>query len=353
MGPVRLMHLINQFFAGIGGEDKADTPVGSKKGIIGPGKPLQDLLGHSASIVVTAYCGDNYFAEKHDEALKEILQIARDNNVQMVVAGPAFAAGRYGFTCVEVCHFLSTSLGLDCIIGMHSENPAVEGYQQYKDRKVLAIPTGDAVSRMGEALQKMALVISKLASGSAIGSASEEGYIPRGFRVVSMANKSGADRGVDMLLSKVAGQTYVSEIPIQYFEEVPIPSRIADLTHACLALATTSGLVIQGNPDGFKMQRNTQWKKYSIEKLNSMKEAKWDIRHGGYNHIFMLENPNYGVPLDACRELVKERKFAKLYPFFYTTPGINGLTEVMERLGAEIASDMKEQGVDGAILVAT
>jgi len=85
------MHYINQFFAGIGGEEKADVPVGSLEEVVGPGKRLQDLLGDSAEIVVTAYCGDDYFAQHTDRALESILEIARDQNVKLLVAGPAFA----------------------------------------------------------------------------------------------------------------------------------------------------------------------------------------------------------------------------------------------------------------------
>ena len=32
MAKVLVMHFLNQFFAGIGGEDKADVPVGSSEG---------------------------------------------------------------------------------------------------------------------------------------------------------------------------------------------------------------------------------------------------------------------------------------------------------------------------------
>lgn len=51
---VRIMHYINQFFAGVGGEEKAKVPVGFSEGLVGPGKRLQELLADSAEIIVTA-----------------------------------------------------------------------------------------------------------------------------------------------------------------------------------------------------------------------------------------------------------------------------------------------------------
>ena len=347
------MHYVNQFFAGVGGEEKADVSVGYLEGPVGPGRRLQALCGDEVDIVVTAYCGDDYFTAHHDEAVASILQIARDHNVEMLVAGPAFLSGRYGFACAEVCHAASTSLSLDCITGMHPENPGVETYRQYKDRRVFTFPTTDVVSGMEEALSRMVPFISKLAVGSAIGSASEEGYIPRGFRLVEVVKKSSVERAVDMLLDKVSGRPFATEIPVESLGEVPVAPPITNLADACLALVTTAGVVAAGNPDGFKVHRNTQWKKYSLENLDSMTDTQWDVRHGGYNNVYMLENPNYGVPLDVCREMEKEGVFAKLYPCFYTTPGINGLISVMQRLGKEIVSDMKAEGMDAVLLVST
>ena len=40
----RVVHYLNQFYAGIGGEEKANIPPQMKEGIVGPGKPLQDAL---------------------------------------------------------------------------------------------------------------------------------------------------------------------------------------------------------------------------------------------------------------------------------------------------------------------
>ena len=94
MSKARVMHYVNQFFAGIGGEAKADVPFGCFPGPVGPGKRLQELLGDSAEIVVTVYCGDDYFSKHLDETVAAILQTAREQNIQLLVAGPAFASGR-------------------------------------------------------------------------------------------------------------------------------------------------------------------------------------------------------------------------------------------------------------------
>lgn len=353
MEAMRLMHYLNQFFAGVGSEAKADVPVYSHKGPLGPGKRLQDLLGDSANIVVTSYCGDNYFANHEDEALTSILQVAKEHNIRMLVAGPAFQAGRYGFACIEVCHSLSNSLGLDCVTAMNIENPGVGFYRQYKDRKVFLFPTMKEVRGMEDALSRMAKFVSKLATGSTVGSAAEEGYIPRGIRVNRVSSKSGAERAVEMLLNQHFGRPFETEIPVESLVAIPVPPAIADFAHAYLAIVCEAGVVPLGNPDGFKWAHNNQWRKYSIEKLNSMKEAKWEITHGGWHTAFMTENPNLGVPLDVCREMEREGVYARLYPYFYSTCGNAGSIPDMQCIGEEMVSSMKAEGVDAALLVAT
>lgn len=353
MEKVRVMHYINQFFAGIGGEDKAGVGPGVLKGPVGPGKRLQGLLGDSVEIAVTAYCGDDYFAGHADEVLESILKTARDHNVQFLVAGPAFASGRHGFACAQVCHAVSRSMDLNCVTAMSPQNPGIETYKQHKDLKVFALPAADSVTGMEEALSRMAPFLLKLASGAVVGPPNKEGYLPRGLRRDELLNKTGAERAVDMLLDKLAGRPFHTEVPVQSLGLVPVAPRIVDLKRALLALATSSGVILEGNPDGFKAHKNVQWRKYSIGHLDTMKDTGWDVLHSGYNNVFMKANPNFGVPLDICRQLEKEGVFAGLYPYFYTTSGCNASIPNMTRIGREMVADMRTAGINGVLMVST
>ncbi|MBI4321401.1 MAG: glycine/betaine/sarcosine/D-proline family reductase selenoprotein B [Chloroflexi bacterium] len=353
MATVRLMHFLNQFFAGEGGEEKADLPLGTKGGAVGPGRRLQALLGDTAEIVVTVYCGDNYFPAHSKEVLDSIVEIARDRNVGMIVGGPSFGAGRYGFASVEACHALATTLGLPGVTGMHPENPGVDMYRGYRDRTVYAVPTAEGASGMEDALAKMAALASKLATGATLGSAAEGGYMPRGLRLLELRPRNGAERAVDLLLARAAGGQFDTEIPIDIVEPIPIPPRVKSLKDAYVALGGTAGITLTGNPDAFRGFRSTAWNKYSIEELNSMQDVQWEVMHGGYNTQFMKENPNYGLPLDVCREMEKQGVFAKLYPYHFSTTGVLGLITDMQVVGKEMVQAMKAEGIDAAIMVST
>jgi glycine reductase len=359
MGNTRVLHFLNQFFAGVGGEEKADVPFDSFKGAIGPGKHLQSLLGDTAEIVFSVFCGDNYFASHHDEVIEQVSNIIKSENITICIAGPAFLAGRYGFACTEICHALIQSFDLYCVTAMHTENAGVVGYKEYKDSKVFLLPTSDKIHGMQEALSSMAQFVLKLLSGHRMGSALKEGYLSRGIRITELTSKSGAERAVDMLTAKLSDQAFMTEIPLITEEVIPIPPPIHNLKEACLSLVTTSGVVEKGNPDQFKAVSNTKWAKYSIKGLKDMKESDWDVVHGGYDTVYMSRDPNYGVPLDmvrqfeVCGELEQQGRFAKLYPYFYSSTGVGGVTSVMKRVGKEMAQEIKSEGIDGVLLVST
>src|SRR2546427_11212379 len=101
MATLRVVHYLNQFFAGIGAEDRADTPPDHREGPVGPGRLLQQALGDRAEVVATVYCGDNYAGEKSG-AVDEILDLVAEHRPEIVIAGPAFSAGRYVLACCEV-----------------------------------------------------------------------------------------------------------------------------------------------------------------------------------------------------------------------------------------------------------
>ena len=46
--PLRVVHYVNQFFAGIGGEEQAHVGVSVRDGAVGPGRALQQSLGDAA-----------------------------------------------------------------------------------------------------------------------------------------------------------------------------------------------------------------------------------------------------------------------------------------------------------------
>ena len=70
--PIRVLHFINQFFGGIGGEEHANVGVEVREEAVGPGRALQLALGDAGTVVATVIGGDNYMVEHEDEAIKAV-----------------------------------------------------------------------------------------------------------------------------------------------------------------------------------------------------------------------------------------------------------------------------------------
>ncbi|MEE8291968.1 MAG: glycine/sarcosine/betaine reductase selenoprotein B family protein, partial [Candidatus Tectomicrobia bacterium] len=67
---LRIMHYINAFFAGIGGEEEAHTAVSLHHGPLGPGRLLEQVLAGEGQVIATVVCGDGYFSANEDEVVE-------------------------------------------------------------------------------------------------------------------------------------------------------------------------------------------------------------------------------------------------------------------------------------------
>lgn len=344
----RVVHYINQFYAGIGGEEKADQTPFFKEELIGPGVGLAKELGDGAKIVGTVVCGDSYYGNNTDKAREECLKLIRDLKPDILIAGPAFNAGRYGFACGDIASVAAAELKIPTLTGMYIENPGVELYS----KKTYIVPCADSARGMGKNLKSMAALALKLLSGEPLGPARVEGYIHRGVRKNFIHEKNGAERAVEMLLKKLKGEEFRTEYEMPKFNKIPPAAPVKDIQKATIALVSSGGIVPTGNPDHIRVSSAESFGTYDISKLSDMKGAYESI-HGGYDRTFANEDPDVVVPLDVMRELEKEGVFAKVHPYFYTTTGTGTAVAFAEKFGREIGAELKKAGVDAAILTST
>ena len=346
---LKVVHYLNQFFAGMGGEDQADLRPMARDGLVGPGMAIQKLFGDQAEIIGTIVCGDNYFAENIESAVDQVTTLMRPFQPDLIIAGPAFNAGRYGIACGAVCKGAADKLGVPAVTAMFEENPGLDLYRH----DVYILPTEDSVKGMIPAVQAMVRFGLKLTSGETIGRPSNEGYFPRGILVNEFSELNGAERSVNMLLQKLKGETYASEVPRPNYQTVQPAPRIKDLTSARIALVTDGGLVPLGNPDQIEIRTATRYGKYSLNGITRLEGENYEVKHGGYDSVLVRQDPNRLVPVDAMRELEKEGRIGTLHDFFYSTTGVANIVETMEKMGAAMAKELVAEGVSGVILTST
>lgn len=350
MAKLKVVHYINQFFAQIGGEEKADYPAEIRVGeVVGPGQALTAGFKDEAEIIATIVCGDSYFNENLDKAKADILAMVKDQNPDVFVAGPAFNAGRYGVACATIAAAVQEELGIPAITGMYVENP---GADMFKD-KVYIVSTKNNAAGMRDAVKKMAPLTLKVGRGEAVGASCEEGYIPNGIRVNFFEKERGSQRAVKMLLNKLADKPFVTEYPMPDFDRVdPMPA-VKDLAHAKIALVTSGGIVPKGNPDHIESSSASRYGEYDIAGVMDLTEETYETAHGGYDPVYANEDADRVLPVDVLRDMEKEGKIGELHHLFYTTTGNGTSVANSKAFAAEFAQKLKADGVDAVILTST
>jgi betaine reductase len=193
----------------------------------------------------------------------------------------------------------------------------------------------------------------KLVNGETLGKPGDEGYFAQGRLVAELAAKPAAERAIDMLLAKLAGQPFKTEVELPAFDPPPAPPPVKDLAHAKVALVTDGGLVPAGNPDGIEISAATKFAAYSLAGKESLPPAEYDVSHGGYDNRYVKQDPHRLVPLDVARDLEHEGRLGKLHDEFLTTTGLANPVNNSRRLGQGMAEHLLEAGVEAVILTST
>jgi glycine reductase len=345
MGEFKIVHYINQFFAQIGGEEKANIPPEKRDGFVGPGMALNSALEGKAQIVGTVICGDSYFNENTPEAPQTVLEMIKSYSPDMVIVGPAFNAGRYGMACGEVAKLVTENLNIPVVGGMYIENPGLEMYKRYG----YFVETGNSAGTMRQAIPAMVTIIEKLIAGEEI----TEGYVSKGIRKNYFACKTGARRAVDMLLKKIADEEFVTEYPMPVFDRVDAHCAIKDIKKAKIALVSSGGPVPAGNPDRIESSSASKYGKYSLKDIMNFTAENGATAHGGYDPVYANIDLDRVLPVDALRELLKDGEVGELHEYYYSTVGNGTSVANSKAFGAEIAEHLKADGVDGVILTST
>lgn len=341
----KVLYYVNQFFGQIGGEDKAYYEPHLVYEAIGPAMAFSKQL-EDAEVVATIVCGDNYYNENKAVSDEFILKAFEEVKPDLVVAGPAFNAGRYGMACSGVINLLKDK-EIPIVSGMYIENPAVDMCRLY----AYIANTADSAGKMRPALKSMASLANKLLKGESVNPV-EDDYIAQGRRLTEFSDRIGAKRAVDMLLKRFREEEFETELPMPSFDKVEPAKAIEDLSKAVIALVTTGGVVPEGNPDRVQSASAQKWAKYDISSLDELK-GEFITIHGGFDPVYCNEKADRVVPLDELVKLKKSGKIGGVYKDFYTTTGTGTSVANSKKFGQEIGKELYENKVDGVIMTST
>ncbi len=349
MTKLKVVHYVNQFYAGIGGEEKADI----KPHIAEQLPPLSEQfalkLGEDYEVVATVVCGDTYYNENMEEAKNEILGFIKGFEPDFFIAGPAFNAGRYGVACGSIASAVKEELGIPSMTAMYKENPGVDMFA----KKVYIVETQDSAAGMRKAIKAMVAFADKYAKGMELGDPEEEGYISQGRRKNFFAEEIGSKRAVNMLIKKINGEEFKTEYPMPEFDRVDPQPAIKDITKARIALVTSGGIVTKGNPDRIESSSASKYGRYFLGDLQDLTPENSETAHGGYDPVYANENADRVLPVDVLKNMLEEGKIGSLHEYWYSTVGNGTAILSAKKFGQEIAEYLKEDKVDAVILTST
>ncbi len=340
---MKVVHYLNQFFAGLGAEEAARHEPIRLEGPQGPGK---GLVAAGLQVDITLACGDDYFGEHETEALGWLLDRLSDEAPDVLICGPAFGSGRYGYAC-GVLGREAARRGYAVVTAMTQDNPGVIA----AEGAAYIVPTTSNVAGMRAALPTIADLATRLANGETIGSPEEEGYLPRGLRRNEIVERTAAARAVELLLAKIGGETR-TEVAPSAGRVTPAP-KVADISAATIALVTESGCVPLGNPDRLPTRHSNVWLRYRLDGVGSLGSDGYESVHAGFDTTAANVDPNRLVPLDAMRELERENAVGGLYEELFTTSGVDTPVAVAATFGCEMAEVLVSAGVRAVILTGT
>ncbi len=344
----KVVYYLNQFFGSIGGEEAADTEVIKKDEAVGPAGQFNEM-SEEGKAETTIICGDNYFNENRDEALAEIREILEEEDADLLVAGPAFNAGRYGVACAEICKMAVEELEIPAVTGMYEENPGLEMCRQ----QAIVVETVDSAAGMRKALPDIASVADKLLTGEELSKPAADNYIPQGRRKTVFREERGSERAVKMLLKRLRGEEFSTELPMPDFDRVEPAAPVEDISQVKIGLVSSGGIVPKGNPDSIESASASRYGSYDISQMGRFSSDEFQSIHGGYDPVYANEDPNRIVPLDVLRQLDSEGRIGELDNTYYVTTGTGTSVQNSERLGKEIAQDLRDDNVQAVILTST
>ena len=345
MGSYKIVHYINQFYAGIGGEEKADIMPSSQDSFVGPGMALNNALKDVAEVIGTVICGDGYFNENLEDASNTVLDMIKSYSPDMVVVGPAFNAGRYGMACGMVAKVVEENLHIPVVGGLYIENPGVDIYKRYAH----FIETGNSAASMRKAIPDMVDLIKKIIAGEEI----TDGYIKKGIRKNYFSTARGSKRAVDMLVKKVNGEEFVTEYPMPVFDRVAPNKAVKDIASARIALVSSGGPVPKGNPDHIESSSASKYGKYSLKDIDDLDPDNSQTAHGGYDPVYANDDLDRVLPLDVIKEMLRKKEIGSLHDYWYATVGNGTSVANAKKFAAEIVKDLIQDNVNAVILTST
>lgn len=166
-------------------------------------------------------------------------------------------------------------------------------------------------------------------------------------------DRTGAERAVDMVLARLAGKPFETEMVFVEYPPLTAAPAVKDISKAKIAIVSGGGLARKDDKERFESSACTRFAAYDISGLDALTSADWEVWHGGYDSRYIAADPHRLIPLPELRELEKEGKIGKLNDTFYSFSGLANNYAGMLKIASGLVPRLQADGVEAVIMVDT
>ncbi|WP_125764207.1 GrdB-related putative oxidoreductase [Companilactobacillus hulinensis] len=119
---MKIIVLLDQIQAGLGGKEKADTELGGKKLAMGAADTIDKTLKKKDSeVMATFFCGTEYFSENKDLVSGKITRMLQKMKPDVLLVGPTYDYHDFADMALEVGLAVQTNSDIPVVAMVASE----------------------------------------------------------------------------------------------------------------------------------------------------------------------------------------------------------------------------------------
>lgn len=110
---------MNQFYAGIGAKEFANTPPTVSDKVVGPAKVVENDARFRICKII--YCGDDYAYNNIDELKSLVARVLGEYKKVLFIASPSFSATEFSVINLKLCDYVQSALRIETVTGMYTD----------------------------------------------------------------------------------------------------------------------------------------------------------------------------------------------------------------------------------------
>lgn len=158
---LNVLMIFDQIQAGMGGKERADIPLGGKKGPIGSVPMIDPYLNKvGGKVIACLYCGDRYFKENEEMVANKMTVMVKKLSPDIVICGPAYNYKGYAYMCAAIAKRINEKTDIPVISAMSKENK--DTISKFKDSvDIVKMPKKGGIG-LSESLNNICVLARKL-----------------------------------------------------------------------------------------------------------------------------------------------------------------------------------------------